>query len=182
MIINSVGLFCAASDIIAPEYVDEARKVGNLLGRCGITLFYGGAAAGLMEATAAAAKSSGARVVGVIPQILIKRNRVSTLLDDRIVTVDLSRRKDAIIANSDILLALPGGIGTLDEIFHLMAGNTIGLHSKRIVLYNESGFWDTLLAMLEDYSRKGFLRGELCNYIIVADNINKLEKIFTEGI
>lgn len=175
----SVGLFCAASEQIAPYYADAAREVGALLGRYGITLFYGGAAAGLMEAAAAAAKESGARVVGVVPQILIKRNRVSALLDDRIVTANLSERKDAIIANSDILLALPGGVGTLDEIFHLMAGVTIGYHCKRIILYNVNGYWDSLVALLKEYSKKGFLRGELNNYIAVVNNIEELEKIIS---
>ena len=115
------------------------------------------------------------------PQILIKRDRVSRLLDDRIVTSDLSGRKDAIIANSDILVALPGGVGTLDEIFHLMAGVTIGYHSKRIILYNVNGFWDSLVNMLVEFREKNFLRGELCNYITVVNNIDELENIIKKG-
>lgn len=181
MAVTSVGLFCAASELIDSVYVDEARKVGTLLGDHSLTLFYGGAAAGLMEATAKAAKAAGARVVGVVPQILIKRDRVSRLLDDRIVTSDLSGRKDAIIANSDILVALPGGVGTLDEIFHLMAGVTIGYHSKRIILYNVNGFWDSLVNMLVEFREKNFLRGELCNYIVVVNNIDELENIIKKG-
>ena len=166
MAVASVGLFCAASELIDSVYVDEARKVGTLLGRHSLTLFYGGAAAGLMEATAKAAKAAGARVVGVVPQI---------------VTSDLSGRKDAIIANSDILVALPGGVGTLDEIFHLMAGVTIGYHSKRIILYNVNGFWDSLVNMLVEFREKNFLRGELCNYITVVNNIDELENIIKKG-
>ncbi len=177
MQVKSVGLFCAASEQIDTEYVVEARSVGALLGSRGVTLFYGGAAAGLMETVAMSMKSHGGRVVGVVPQILIKRDRVSRQLDDRIVTENLSDRKDAIIANSDILLALPGGIGTLDELFHLMAGVTIGYHNKRIVLYNAKGFWDSLLAMLNDYCQKGFIRCELCKSMLVANNIEELERI-----
>lgn len=175
--IKSVGLFCAASDQIDADYVTEACNVGSLLGRKGITLFYGGAAVGLMEATAAKVKSAGGRVVGVVPQILIKRDRVSKLLDDRIVTENLSDRKEAIIANSDILIALPGGIGTLDELFHLVAGITIGYHSKRIVLYNVNGFWNSLLALLDEYSIKGFVRCELSRNLLVANNIKELETL-----
>ena len=177
MSIKSVGLFCAASETIDARYADEARKVGTLLGSNHITLFYGGAAAGLMEVVAQSVKSAGGRVVGVVPQILIKRNRVSTLLDDRIVTENLSDRKDSIIANSDILIALPGGIGTLDELFHLLAGVTIGYHNKSIILYNVNGFWDSLLAMLNDFSKKGFVRCELCENLLVANSVEELSTL-----
>lgn len=177
MSIKSVGLFCAASETIDAIYADEASKVGALLGNNGISLFYGGAAAGLMEVVAKSVKSAGGRVIGVVPQILIKRNRVSTLLDDRIVTENLSDRKDTIIANSDIVIALPGGIGTLDELFHLLAGVTIGYHNKAVILYNVNGFWDSLLAMLNDFSNKGFVRCELCENLLVANSVEELSSL-----
>ncbi len=174
---KSIGLFCAASAEIDDVYAKCAREFGTLLGGRGMTLVYGGAAAGLMEVVAKAVKESGGRVIGVVPQILIKRNRVSTLLDDRIVTKNLSERKDAILANCDIPVALPGGIGTLDELFHVIAAATIGYHRKRVVLYNVNGFWDNLLSLLSDYKQKGFVRGNLDDYIIVANSLEELDVI-----
>lgn len=177
MEVKSIGLFCAASDTIAPQYSEYARKVGTLLGKMGIELVYGGAAAGLMEATAKAAKEAGAHITGVVPQILEQRNRVSCLLEEKIVTVNLSDRKDKILERSDVLIALPGGIGTLDEIFHVMAAATIGYHSKRVILYNEGGFWDSLLALLQSYKEKNFIRGRLEDFMLVANDIDELESI-----
>lgn len=176
-----VGLFCAASDLIDEVFAEKARELGNFIGSSGMTLVYGGAAAGLMEVIAKAVKVSGGRVVGVVPQILIKRNRVSNLLSDRILTKNLSDRKDAIFANSDVIIALPGGIGTLDEIFHVMASATIGYHKKTIILYNINGFWNSLMAMLDEYSRKGFVRGNISDFVIVADTFDELKSLLLQN-
>ena len=175
--IKSVGVCCAASESIDEAFVEQARLVGALIGRKGFTLVYGGAAAGLMEATAAVAKECGAHIVGVFPQVLIERNRVSALLDERVVTQNLSDRKENILSRSDVLVALPGGVGTIDEVFHVAAAATIGYHSKRVIFYNVNGFWDSLVNMLVEFREKNFLRGELCNYITVVNNIEELENI-----
>ena len=175
--IRSVGVFCAASESIDEAFVEQARLVGSLIGRKGLALVYGGAAAGLMEATAAAAKECGAHIVGVFPQVLIERNRVSTLLDERVVTQNLSDRKDNILSRSDVLVALPGGVGTVDEIFHVAAALTIGYHSKRVILYNVNGFWNMLNATLEEMSQAGFVRGEMEKYLVVANSIAELEDL-----
>ena len=175
--VKSVGLFCAASESIDPLYVEHARAVGNLIGEMGLGLVYGGAAAGLMEATAAAAKAAGGHITGVVPQLLIERNRVSALLDERVVTRNLSDRKDNILERSDILLALPGGVGTLDEVFHVMAAATIGYHTKRVLFYNVNGFWDGMIALLHSYKQQGFLRGDCDNYFVVVSTLPELKKL-----
>lgn len=174
---GSVGVFCAASESIDCRYFDYAHEIGALIGDLGFTLVYGGAAAGLMEATAMAAKECGAHIVGVVPRVLIERNRVSALLDERVVTANLSERKDEILGRSDILVALPGGIGTLDEIFHVAAAATIGYHSKKVVLYNADGYWDALLSALGDMQENGFVRGGVDNFFVVANDINELRSI-----
>ena len=178
---NKVAVFCAASESIDSIYADAAHEVGTMLGRIGASLIYGGARFGLMEATAKAAKASGARVIGVVPDILVGRDRVSTLLDKKIPCRNLSQRKDIMLAESDILIALPGGIGTLDEIFHVMAQATIGYHSKRVVLYNVNGFWDKLSAMLKQFNTDGFIRGDIDRLMTVTDNIKDLEKLIKEA-
>ena len=177
---KNIALFCAASESIDNLYVAAAREFGLWLGSEGLTLIYGGAAKGLMEVTASAAKSAGARIVGVVPDILVHRARVSTLLDECVQVANLSERKDAILSRSDILVAMPGGIGTLDEVFHVMAAATIGYHSKKIVFYNVNNFWGSMLATLAEYHKKGFLRGEPDKYFVVADNLEDLKKIIAD--
>ena len=178
---RNVAVFCAASEEIDSLYVLSATAVGNMLGRIGATLVYGGARFGLMEATAKAAKASGAKVVGVVPMILEERGRVSSLIDEKVNCRNLSDRKDIMLQRSDILVALPGGIGTLDEIFHVMAAATIGYHSKNVVLYNVNGFWDSLVALLKASKESGFLRGDIDRYMAVADNLEELERIIMDA-
>ena len=174
---KSVAVFCAASENIAPGYFEAAAEVGTMLGRLGVALVYGGARFGLMEATAKAAKQAGARIVGVVPHILVERDRVSNLLDEQVGCRNLSERKDIMLERSDMLVALPGGIGTLDEIFHVLAAATIGYHTKRVVLYNVNGFWNALLAAVDEMSQAGFVRGEMEKYLIVANSVAELEDL-----
>lgn len=178
---KSVAVFCAASENIAPGYFEAAASVGRMLGHIGATLVYGGARFGLMEAVAKGAKEAGAHVVGVVPEILEQRGRVSALIDEKIPCRNLSDRKDIMLAKSDVLVALPGGVGTLDEIFHVAAAATIGYHSKRVILYNVNGFWNRLLAALEELSEAGFVRAGLENIIVVANSIEELESLIEKA-
>lgn len=178
---KTVAVFCAASENIAPGYFEAAASVGRMLGRIGATLVYGGARFGLMEAVAKGAKEAEAHVVGVVPEILEQRGRVSALIDEKIPCRNLSDRKDIMLAKSDVLVALPGGVGTLDEIFHVAAAATIGYHSKRVILYNVNGFWNRLLAALEELSEAGFVRAGLENIIVVANSIEELESLIEKA-
>lgn len=180
--VKSVAVFCAASEKIDSIYADAAYEAGEMLGRIGVSLVYGGARFGLMEATAKGAKEAGAHIVGVVPDILVERGRVSALLDEHIPCRNLSERKDIMLEKSDILVALPGGIGTLDEIFHVVAAATIGYHDKRVVLYNVNGFWDSLWAMLDSYNAAGFIRGEINRFVSMVNNIHELEKVIKEAV
>ena len=178
---KSVAVFCAASENIAPGYFEAAAQVGAMLGRLGATLVYGGARFGLMEATARSAKEAGAHIVGVVPDVIVERGRVSSLLDEHIPCRNLSDRKDIMLERSNILVALPGGIGTLDEIFHVMAAATIGYHSKRVVFYNVNGYWDGLLSVLNSMQDAGFLRGDVGKFMAVASSIAQLEDLIKEA-
>ncbi|MBR6805458.1 MAG: TIGR00730 family Rossman fold protein [Bacteroidaceae bacterium] len=177
---KSIGLFCAASEKIEPVYAARAREFGEWIGDSGHTLVYGGAAKGLMEVTASSAKQHGARVVGVVPEILVERGSVSRVPDETVVVANLSERKELILGRSDILVALPGGIGTLDEVFHVMAAATIGFHDKKVVFYNVNGFWDSMAALLEEYKSKNFLRGETEKYFAFADSLEHLKEIIEQ--
>ncbi len=172
-----IGVFCAASDKMDSSYFEHAAQVGQWIGEKGNTLVYGGADLGLMECVAQAVKSAGGKVIGVVPTKLEEKGRVSHLLDKTIPTCNLSDRKDILVELSDYLIALPGGVGTLDEIFHVVAAASIGYHSKKVILYNQNGFYDTLLKMLDEMAQKGFMRHNLSSYFLVANSIEQLTEI-----
>ena len=169
----NICVFCSANDV-APQYVAAAEKLGRWLGREGHTLVYGGANLGLMEAVARAAHEAGATVVGVVPAILEKTGRASDHIDVRVLCDSLDDRKAIMVERSDLFVALPGGVGTLDEIFTVVAAASIGYHHKRVVLLNIDGFWDSLLAMLDDLQSKGVLRPSLKETLTVVTEVEKV--------
>ena len=169
----NICVFCSANDV-APQYVAAAEKLGRWLGREGHTLVYGGANLGLMEAVARAAHEAGATVVGVVPAILEKTGRASDHIDVRVLCDSLDDRKAIMVERSDLFVALPGGVGTLDEIFTAVAAASIGYHHKRVVLLNIDGFWDSLLTMLDDLQSKGVLRPGLKETLTVVTEVEKV--------
>ena len=174
---KAIGVFCSAAENIDVAYFRAADELGNGMAQKGITLVYGGAAMGLMEATARAVKNAGGHTLGVVPNKLCEREVISTLLDEVILCSNLAERKQVMLENSDLLLALPGGIGTLDEVFHIMGSATIGEHAKRVVFYNVSGFWDNCIAMLYKMAEGGFIRASLDDYMAVVKTTEELEEL-----
>ena len=154
---ESIGLFGAASDRLEASYYDLAGAFGRLVGERGLTLVYGGADSGLMESAARGVKDAGGHVVGIVPSVLEARRRVSRYVDEVVPCHDLSDRKAIMVERSDVLVALPGGIGTLDEVFTVMAANSIGYHRKKVVLFALDGFWDGLVEVLQEMDRRGFV-------------------------
>ena len=143
----------------------------------GHTLVYGGVNQGLMECVAKAVKDTGGRTVGVIPQIVEKSGRISDYVDVEILCENLSDRKQLMLDKSDVFIALPGGIGTIDEVFTIAASATIGYHQKRVILYNINGFWDALIQMMDNLQQRGMVRGQWRDYISVASSIEDLEAL-----
>lgn len=171
---EKIGIFCSASENIDKMYFDAARRVGQWMGQNGKTLVYGGSNLGLMESVAQAMKEQGGHIIGVVPSIVEENGKVSACIDRIIHTNNLSDRKDILTAESDILVALPGGIGTLDEVFHVVGAASIGYHQKRVVLYNVDGFYDKLIAALDDLLVKGFSRRPLSAYCDIANSFEEL--------
>ena len=169
-----IGIFCSAADDIETVYFEMARELGTWIGQNKKTLVYGGANIGLMECVAQAAKKQGAFIMGVVPTKLEERGAVSDLLDVTFRVDNLSERKDAMLRESDILVALPGGVGTLDEVFHVMASASIGYHSKKVIFYNVNGFWNELLAFLNRLREQHFARRPWENFYLVANNLEEL--------
>ena len=145
----------------------------------GHTLVYGGVNQGLMECVAKAVKDAGGHTIGVIPRIVEKSGRISEYVDVEILCDNLSDRKQLMLDKSDVFIALPGGIGTIDEVFTIAASATIGYHQKRVILYNINGFWDTLIQMMDDLQQRGMVRGQWRDYIAVASTIEELEALTT---
>ncbi|MCC8188730.1 MAG: TIGR00730 family Rossman fold protein [Bacteroides sp.] len=171
---RSIGIFCSASEGIDKLYVDATLLLGQWIGSEGLRLVYGGANLGLMECIAQATRQTGGQVLGVIPTLLEEKGRVSRCCHQIIHTNDLSDRKDILLRESDVLVALPGGLGTLDEIFHVLASATLGYHSKRLVFYNIHGFYDKLLAALDEMRERSFARKPLSDYYDVAHTFEEL--------
>ena len=174
---DRIGLFCSAADDIAPVFFEKASEFGVWLGEHKKTLIYGGANLGLMECVAQSAKERGATIMGVVPTKLEERGAVSDLLDITFRTDNLSDRKDVILRESDVLVALPGGVGTLDEVFHVMASASIGYHAKKVIFYNVDGFWNPMFDFLGQLKDTRFARRPLENYYRVANNFEELVEL-----
>lgn len=172
-----IAVFCAASEDIASVYAEKAAELGTWMGRHGKVLVYGGSVSGLMGQVARAAKAAGALLMGVVPTRLEERGKVSDLLDVTFRTDNLSDRKDVMLRESDVCVALPGGVGTLDEVFTVMASAAIGYHDKKVIFYNINGFWDGLLRVLRELEAQGFVHRPLADCTAVAHTFEELTEM-----
>ncbi len=171
---DNIAIFCSASGNIDPVFVEKARELGTWMGQNKKTLVYGGANVGLMECVAKAAKDSGSEIIGVVPTRLEERGRVSDLPDVIFRTDNLSDRKDIMLNESDVAIALPGGVGTLDEVFHVMAAATLEYHCKKVILYNINGFWNGIIDFLDGLERQHFAHHPLNRHFAVANDLEEL--------
>ncbi len=172
----NIAVYCSANEHIDPDFFALTDELGRFMAEEGHHLVFGGANMGLMECIAKAVKTHGGMTIGVVPQILEKGGRTSQYLDVEIPCDSLTDRKELMETKSDIFIALPGGVGTLDEIFNVVASATIGYHHKRVILYNMKGFWDQLIALLDDMSSRGCIRGDWHSQIVVANNLDDIRK------
>ncbi len=172
-----ISIFCSANQQLDPEIIEQTRNLGLWMASEGHTLVYGGVNSGLMECVAKAVHEAGGRTIGVIPQIVQKEGRISHYVDIEILCDNLTDRKQIMADQSDVFIALPGGIGTLDEIFTMAASATIGFHHKRVIVYNIKGFWDGLIALLDDLQTRGVIRKEWQTYIQVANSLDDIKQL-----
>ena len=169
-----IGVFCSANGQIDPDFFRATEQLGHWLAQHGHTLVFGGVNMGLMECIAQAVHENGGRIIGVVPIIVEKTGRTSQYVDVEIACDNLTDRKQLMMDQSDVFVALPGGIGTLDEVFTVAASATIGYHQKLVILYNIKGFWNPLIAVLDDLQQRGMIRGEWQRYIKVANTLEEL--------
>lgn len=148
-------MFCSSSEAARKPYGEVARLVGRRLATDGHELVYGGTAVGLMGELAAAAREAGGRVVGVLPRLLVERGLADEACDDLVVTDGMADRKTAMIQRSDGFLAIPGGLGTLDELLEVLTLKQLGYHTAPVAIYGPDGFWDELAALFDRLHREG---------------------------
>ena len=169
-----IGVFCSANGQIDPDFFRATEELGRWMARNGHDLVFGGVNQGLMECIAQAVHEGGGRTIGVVPTIVEKTGRTSQYVEVEIRCDNLTDRKQLMMDQSDVFVALPGGIGTLDEVFTVAASATIGYHQKVVVLYDLKGFWTPLIAMLDDLQRRGMVRGQWQDYIKIASSLEEL--------
>ena len=170
-------IFCSANQNIDPDFFEMTRELGKWAAENGHSIVFGGHDAGLMHAVSKAATEAGGEVIGVVPHKIMEMGRLSPYLDVHIPTENLTDRKDLMMLQSDAFIVLPGGIGTIDEIFTVAASATIGYHQKPVILYNMKGFWNQLIALLDDLKTKGMIRGNWRDYIKTADSIEEISQL-----
>ncbi|MDG4883776.1 TIGR00730 family Rossman fold protein [Mesorhizobium sp. WSM4884] len=158
--IRSVCVYCGSSPGRDEAYVKAGHLLGRSLAKSGLRLVYGGGTKGIMGAVAEGALKAGGKVTGIIPRFLINREATETALDkldELLITDNMHERKHRMFEKSDAFVALPGGIGTVEEIVEVMTWAQLGHHRKPIVFANIKGFWDPMMALIEHMAEEGFI-------------------------
>ena len=172
-LIRSVCVYCGSSPGKGDIYMEAGYQLGRSIAGAGLRLVYGGGNKGIMGAVAKGTMDAGGPVTGIIPRFLMNREATETALtklDETIVTDNMHQRKHAMFEKSDAFVALPGGIGTLEEVIEIMTWAQLGRHRKPIVFGNVSGFWNPMLGLLEHMRGEGFVHtGHLVQPLMIDD-------------
>jgi uncharacterized protein (TIGR00730 family) len=168
MSMPSICVFCGSSNSVPSVFFDAARQAGREIAATGWTVVYGGARNGLMGALASSALEAGGRVVGVIPRALVEREAAHAGLSELHIVETLQERKSLMADLSDGFLTLPGGFGTLDELFEVLTWATLRIHDKPCVVVNTGGFYNDLLAFAKRAAETGFVPAESALRLLVA--------------
>lgn len=167
-------IFCGSANGKSNRYLEQAEAVGHLLNRYGVGLVYGGATVGVMGAVANAVLAGNGEVLGVIPQCLTGREVAHHNVTKLHIVETMHDRKRLMYDLSDAFLVLPGGMGTLDEMFEILTWSQLKLHNKPVYLLNEFGFYDSLLAYLRHSQQEGFIREEHAGLLKVLGDRDEL--------
>jgi uncharacterized protein (TIGR00730 family) len=179
--IKSVCVYCASGPGTNPAFVDSARRLGRILAENRIRLVYGGGSVGLMGALAESVLDHGGLVTGVIPDFLVNREHMMQRAQERIVTRDMHERKRIMFERADGFVALPGGVGTLEELVEQITWAQLGRHKKPILIANVEGFWDPLCRLLDHMKEVQFIRAGLPVDVLVAERIDDVLPMLFEA-
>lgn len=179
---KSVCVYCGSRFGGRAAYRDAADGFGTALAREGWRLVYGAGDVGLMGAVAGAAQAAGAATFGVIPEHLLNWEVGKRDLTSFIVTENMHERKKVMFMNSDAVVVLPGGAGSMDEFFEVLIWRQLGLHEKPIVLLNVDGFWDPLLGLIDHVIAQGFAEDSLKGFITVAEDVDQAVRVLRDAL
>jgi uncharacterized protein (TIGR00730 family) len=155
--LRSICVYCGSNSGARPDYAAAAEAFGGAIAAAGVRLVYGGGAVGLMGILARAVMKAGGAVTGIIPQFLKDREVMLREVSDLLVTADMHERKRAMFERADAFVALPGGIGTLEEVVEMMTWAQLEQHMKPVLIVNLNGFWDPLIGLFRHMGEEGFL-------------------------
>ena len=172
--IRTVCVYCGSGPGTNPSFVEAAIAFGKALAEDGIRLVYGGGSIGLMGAVAKSVLDHGGAVTGIIPEFLTNRENALKRVQELIVTPDMHERKRLMFERSDAFVALPGGIGTLEELVEQLTWQQLGRHAKPVLLANVDGFWEPLLALLAHMRETEFIRPTLTVDILKAERVEDI--------
>lgn len=169
-----VAIFCGSARGNDPIYEQSTKELGQYLANNGVSLVYGGGNVGLMGTIADAFLAEGAAVYGVMPEHLVNRELAHKNLTELTIVTDMRERKAAMMDMADAFVALPGGAGTLEEIFEAWTWGQLGLHKKPSAFYNVNGYYDSLLSMIRTMAESGFVRPHYADLLINTDSPTQL--------
>lgn len=180
-LIHSVCVFCGSGNGSEPVFLDSAELLGRLMAENGIRLVYGGGSNGLMGAVARSVLAHGGHVTGIIPQFLKSKEIMLEGAQEMIVTNDMHERKRLMFEKADAFVALPGGIGTLEELVEQLTWAQLGQHNKPVLLANIAGFWKPLLVLLAHMRDFKFIRAGLEVQYLVAETVPEILPMLEQG-
>jgi uncharacterized protein (TIGR00730 family) len=172
--IQSICVYCGSGPGKNPAFVEAAKSFGRILAENGIRLVYGGGSVGLMGALAESVLAHGGAVTGVIPDFLVNREHMLVSVQERIITRDMHERKRVMFERADAFVALPGGVGTLEELVEQMTWAQLGRHKKPILILNVARFWDPLVALLDQMEELEFIRRGMTVKYLVAERVEEI--------
>ena len=182
MTVKRVAVYCGSANGSDPDFLAEAKRLGSAIAEAGLGLVYGGACVGLMGAVADAALAGRAEVIGVLPEILSGSEIAHRGLTKLEMVKTMHERKARMVKLADAFLMLPGGYGTLDEMMEIVTWKQLRLHAKPCILINTSGYWDGLMAFLDQAVRAGFLKAENRELLeVVGTAVQAVEKCRDRG-
>jgi uncharacterized protein (TIGR00730 family) len=172
--IRTICVYCGSGPGTNPRFIEAAVALGKTLAENGIRLVYGGGSIGLMGAVATSVLDHGGIVTGIIPDFLTSRENALKRVQEMIVTPDMHERKRLMFERSDAFVALPGGVGTLEELVEQLTWQQLGRHTKPVLLANIDGFWEPLLALLAHMRATEFIRPSLTVDILKAERVEDI--------
>jgi uncharacterized protein (TIGR00730 family) len=177
MKIKALTVFCGSKSGANLSFLKEATSLGNLLAQKNIDLVYGGGNKGLMGAVANGCLAEGGKVIGIMPKLLLESEAQHTGLTELIITQTMHDRKKILYEKGDAALVLPGGMGTLDELFEMLTWNNLKIHNMKVFLLNIDGYYDALIHLLDKMDTNGFMYDNWKDRIIVCTSVEALKPL-----